>query len=105
MKRLLFSFLVGLLTCALTISVARAINWRYLSALYAALLGISSTFGDAVRQPVGAVEMSLAAVVVSAVFVAAETLRARNSRLRWVGYFKWAVLLAASLLWFRPPAI
>ena len=49
--------------------------------------------------------MSLAAVLLSVVFVMAEALRTRNSWLRWLGYGLWAVLAIASILWFKPPAI
>ena len=34
-----------------------------------------------------------------------EVLRLLTSWLRWVGYGLWAVLVIASLLWFKPPAI
>ena len=105
MKRLFFTFLAGLLTCTVTVGVANWINGKYVSALYAALLGISSTTADAARQHAGAVHMILAAVLLSAVFVLAEVLRLRTSWLRWVGYGLWAVLVIASLLWFKPPAI
>ena len=105
MKRLLFAFFGGLLTCAVTAGVVSRISGKYVSALYAALLGISSTTGDAAHQHVGIVHMALAAVLLSAVFVVAEALRSRNSWLRWLGYGLWAVLAIASLLWFKPPAI
>jgi len=105
MKRLAFSFLAGLLICAVTIGITNRINGRYVSALYAALLGISSTTGDVANQRAGILHMALAAVLLSAVFVVAEALRTRNSWLRWLGYGLWAVLAIASILWFKPPAI
>jgi len=105
MKRLSFTFLAGLLVCAVTVGIANRINGRYVSALYAALLGISSTTGDVAHQRAGIVQMGLAAVLLSAVFVVAEVLRSRNSWLHWVGYGLWTVLAIAVLLWFKPPVI
>jgi fucose 4-O-acetylase-like acetyltransferase len=105
MKRLFFTFLAGLLICAVTIGIADRINGRYWSVLYAALLGISSTMGDLAHLRAGTVPMALAGVLLSAVFVVAEVLRSRNSWLRWVGYGFWAVLAIATLLWFKPPVI
>lgn len=105
MKRLFFTFLAGLLICAVTLAIANRINGRYVSALYAALLGISSTTGDLANQRAGIVHMSLAAVLLSVVFVVAEALRTRSSWLRWLGYGLWAVLAIASIVWFKPPAI
>jgi hypothetical protein len=105
MKRLSFTFLAGLLICAITVGIANRINGRYVSALYAALLGISSTTGDLGNQRAGIVHMALAAVLISAMFVVAEALRLRSSWLRWLGYGLWAVLAIASILWFKPPAI
>jgi hypothetical protein len=105
MKRLSFIFLGGLLICAVTVGIVDKTNGRYVSALYAALLGISSTIGDLANQRAGIVHMGFAAVLISAMFVVAEAFRLRRSWLRWLGYGLWAVLAIASILWFKPPAI
>jgi len=94
-----------MLTCSVSVGVAHQINGRYVSALYAVLLGLSATAGDLSHQPTGAFEMSLAVLLVSTVFVLAESLRLRRSWLRGVGYGMWVGIAAASLLWFKPPAI
>jgi hypothetical protein len=106
MKRLFFTFLAGLLTCALTISIANLLGGKYWSSLYAALLGISSTTADMAHQRAAGIgAMALAASLVSVFFVLAEALRSRNSWLRWVGYLLWAMIALASLWWSRSPAI
>jgi len=104
-KRLSFAFLAGLLVCALTMEIARRTNGRYMSTLYAALLGISATIGDVAHQRAGIIQWVLAAVLISTLFAVAEALRSRASWLRWLGYVLWAILAIASLLWFKPPTI
>jgi hypothetical protein len=94
-----------MLICAATVEIANRISGRYVSVLYAVLLGISSTPGDVAHQRAGILGMGLAAVIVSAVFVVAESLRSRDSWLRWLGYGMWVVLVVAAFLWFRPPAM
>ena len=105
MKRLFYAYLIGLLTCFLTIAIVSRMGARYVSVLYMALLGLSSTAGDIVHQHVGFGYQILAAGLLSCFFLLAEFFRTRDSWLRWFGFGLWLLLIVASLWWFLPPPI
>jgi Na+(H+)/acetate symporter ActP len=104
MKRLVFAYLIGLAACLISVWVANRPNAGHVNFLFAALLGISSTVANVGHQH-AASQMTLAAAVLSLLFILAEALRSRDTWTRWLGWGLWALLAVASLFWFRPPNI
>ena len=104
-KRLLFAYLIGLAACFISFSIANRPGIGYVNTVFAVTLGLSSWMAEIAGSRTIAIYIALAAGLLALLFVAAEALRVRDSWFRWLGYVLWAILVAASFLWFKPPNI
>lgn len=105
MKRFVYAYLIGLAVCLGSVWLAyrpQVGRWNF---LFAAILGISSRVADAVGRQWLPLATAFTVALLPSLFMLAEALRSRGSRVRWVGHGLWVLLAVASLWWFPPPNI
>jgi hypothetical protein len=105
MKRFVYTYLIGLAACVISISTAYRPKVGRWNLLFAAVLGISSRMADAAGRRMVPAYMALVIALLSSLFVLAEALRSRDSWLRWLGYGLWVLLAVATFVWVAPPNI